>query len=191
MIWLAIVVEMLLLAALLWIWIIIIKLFLNKEYRDCPPYVPSFGAEKKIIIERVTAKLAASKTSLTILDPGCGTGSLIIDLAKRFPNHRFVGIEWGRLAYLIAKFKARKLKNITILQQDMFTYSFNKADIIVCFLMQPLMERFGKKLLADCQNKEVMVYSNSFYIPNLQLTEQVETNRFLFVKNVYIYKLPQ
>ena len=197
MIWVAIFMELLLLAAAIWLYVIIIKLYLNKEYRECPPYVPSFGAEKKVIFERVSAKLAASKEKLTILDPGCGTGTLIIDLAKRFPNHCFVGIEWGKPAYLIAKRKASKLKNVTLLQQDMFTYSFAKADIIVCFLMQPLMERFGKKLLSDCREKETTVYSNTFYIPNLKPVEKISTEKssfikkFALIKNVYVYKLPQ
>jgi len=190
LIWIANFINLLLLAAVLWIWVIIIKLFTNKEYRDCPPYVPSFGAEKRIIIKQVSEILQNSPRSLTVLDPGCGTGSLIIKLAKQFPNHHFVGIEWGKLAYLIAKFKSRNLNNISILQQDMFTYSFKEADIVVCFLMQPLMERFGKKILADGK-PGLSVFSNSFYIPNLPLYQKFETKRFLFIQNVYVYKLPQ
>lgn len=189
LLWVGILFNVILLAALIWIWVVIIKLFLNKEYRDCPPYVPSFGAEKKIIIERVSQQLQNSKQPLTVLDPGCGTGTLLTELAHQFPQHRFIGIEWGKLAWLIARFKSRKLKNITILQQDMFSYSFKSADIIVCFLMQPLMARFGDKVKTDAK-PGLTIYSNSFYIPNIELGEKIETKRFLFVKNVYVYKLP-
>ena len=188
MYWFAIFMNILLILALAWMWVVIIKLFLNKEYRNCPPYVPSFGHEKRIIVSRVTELLKNADRKMKILDPGCGTGSLIIDLAKKFPEHEFVGIEWNRLASNIARYKTRKLKNVTILQQDMFTHSFKDADVIVCFLMQPLMERFGNKVKEDAKSG-LVIFSNSFYIPNIELAEKIETGKFFFIENVYIYKL--
>lgn len=181
-------VNVILILALIWMWVVIIKLFINKEYRDCPPYVPSFGREKKVIVSRVTDILNHAPKKMKIVDPGCGTGSLLIDLAKKFPDHEFVGIEWNRLAADIAKYKTKNLQNVTILQQDMFTYSFSDTDVIVCFLMQPLMERFGKKVLEDAKNG-LTILSNSFYIPNLELSEKIATSKFFFIENVYIYRL--
>jgi SAM-dependent methyltransferase len=188
MFWLLMIADAVLILAALWIWTVIIKLFLNKEYRECPPYIPSFGKEKKVIIDMVGKILERSTIPMTILDPGCGTGSLIVQLAKKFPQHKFVGIEWGKLAYLIAKFKTKNLKNVILKQQDMFTYSFADANIIICFLMQPLMERFGNKVKQDAK-KGLIVFSNSFYIPNIELSEKIETGKFLFIENVYVYKL--
>ena len=75
------------------IWVMI-KLLFIKEYRECPPYVPSFGQEKKFITQRVGEILANTTETKTILDPGCGTGTLLISLAKKFPQHNFIGIEW-------------------------------------------------------------------------------------------------
>ena len=63
---------------LAWIWIAIIKLYTNKHYRECPPYVPSFGIEKKIIINRTAEILKKTNRKLIILDPGCGCGSLLL-----------------------------------------------------------------------------------------------------------------
>lgn len=166
---------------------VMIKLALNKEYRECPPYVPSFGQEKKYIVETVGKILSDTNEPKTILDPGCGTGSLLISFAKKYPNHKFIGIEWGLIPYLITKLKARKLKNLTVVQNDMFKCSFKEADIIVCFLMQPLMEKFGNKIKKDAK-KNLVIYSNSFEIPNLPLYEKIETKRFLFIKNIYVYK---
>jgi len=188
MIWLLLFINLLLLAAALYLLFVIARLFMNKEYRDCPPYLPSFGKEKRIIVSRVGEILKNSSKEMTILDPGCGTGTLLIGLAKKFPNHKFVGIEWGRPAYLAAKFNARNLKNVTVIQQDMFTYPFNEADIIVCFLMPPLMERLGNKIKTDGK-KGLTIFSNSFEIPNMELNEKVETSRLFFIKDIYIYKL--
>lgn len=168
------------------IWVMI-KLLFNKEYRNCPPYVPSFGQEKKTIIVRVDEILKNSTETKTIIDPGCGTGTLLIALAKKYPEHKFIGIEWGKIPYLICKFKSRNLSNISVVQNDMFKCSFKEADIIVCFLMDPLMEKFGNKVKEDAK-KNLVIFSNSFEIPNIPLSEKIETKRFLFVKNVYVYK---
>lgn len=168
------------------IWVML-KLVFNKEYRDCPPYVPSFGQEKKVIIAKVDEILKNSPESKTIIDPGCGTGTLLIMLAKKYPQHKFIGIEWGKIPYLICKFKSRNLPNISIVQNDMFKCSFKEADIIVCFLMDPLMEKFGNKVKEDAK-KNLVIFSNSFEIPNIPLSEKIETKRFLFMKNVYVYK---
>lgn len=166
---------------------VIFKLLSDKEYRNYPPYLPSFGQEKKIIIKEVEQILKDSTEPKTIIDPGCGTATLLIALAKKFPNHNFVGIEWEKTLYLTCKFRARNLKNLSIVQSDMFEYSFKKADIIVCFLMDQLMERFGNKVKEDAK-KNLVIFSNSFEIPNIPLNKKIETKRFFFVKNVYVYK---
>lgn len=98
------------------------------------------------MIEKISAELKQNRQPLNVLDPGCGTGTLLIALAGKFPDHNFTGIEWNRITAAIASFRTRKLKNVRILRQDMFDFSFAEFDIIACFLMQPLMERFGTKL---------------------------------------------
>ncbi|MBR4106601.1 MAG: class I SAM-dependent methyltransferase [Alphaproteobacteria bacterium] len=188
MIWLAILLEVVLLALALWLCLVIGKLFFVKGYRNYPPFVPSFGQTKKLEFARIAKLLKESSTSMTILDPGCGTADLLIKLAKAFPQHSFVGIEWNKGLYKTAKIKSRKLKNVTLLCQDMFDYSFADADIIVCFLMAPLMERFGEKVKSECK-KGVLVYSNTFSIANLPLIEEIKTRKFLMFGNLYIYKL--
>ena len=171
-----------------WIWFIIIKLYTDKHFRECPPYVPSFGLQKKIIIESVSEVLQKSTKSMVVVDPGCGFGGLIKKMAKRFPEHKFIGIEWSKAASGIAKIRTSKLKNVKIVNKDLFDYNFARADIIVCFLMDSLMEKFGKKILHD-NKKTQLIYSNSFKIPNLPLIKEIKTGKSLFFENVYIYKL--
>lgn len=188
MIWLAILFEVILLVLALWLCVVIGKLFFVKGYRDYPPFVPSFGQTKKLEFTKISKLLLESSAPMTILDPGCGTADLLIKLAKSFPQHSFIGIEWNKGLYKTAKMKSRKLTNITLLCQDMFDYSFADADIIVCFLMTPLMERFGKKVKDECK-KGVVVYSNTFSIANLPLIEKIKTRKFLMFGNLYVYKL--
>lgn len=172
-----------------WIWYIIIKLYTDKHFRECPPYVPSVGLEKKVIIESVSEVLKLSAKQMIVVDPGCGFGGLIITLAKRFPEHKFVGIEWGGIASKIAKIRTNKLKNTQILKQDFFDYDFSKCDIIVCFLMDSLMKKFGEKIKHNHKETTQIIFSNSFEIPGLPLIKEIKTGKNLFFKNVYIYKL--
>lgn len=188
MIWLAVLAELILLVFALWVCLVIFKLFFVKGYRDYPPFVPSFGQTKKIEFEKLSALLQKNSNPLVVLDPGCGTADLIIKLAKKFPQHSFVGIEWNKGLYETAKLKSRKLSNVKLLCQDMFDYSFADADIIVCFLMEPLMERFGDKIKKEAK-KGLVVYSNTFSIPNLPLDEEIKTRKFLLFGNLYVYKL--
>ena len=179
--------QTLLLAAAIWIWIVIIKLFTDKEYRKYPPYVPSFGAERKNIIEKTENILKNRASETTVLDPGCGTGGLILKLAKEFPQHRFVGIEWNKFAAFVCRLKAKKYKNVEIICDDMFNHDFGHADIIVCFLIEPLMKRFTEKVLKD-NKKPQTVISNTFELPDIELYRKID-GKGIFFKNVYIYKI--
>lgn len=188
MFWIAIFLYTILLAAVLWIWFIIIKLLTDKEYAKNPPIIPSLSRERKVMFAKVSEILENADRPMKILDPGCGFGTLIIDLAKTFPQHQFVGIEWSPVLAKMCRFRTRNINNITIIQKDMFACSFSEYDIIVCFLMQPLMERFGKKLKDDAKTG-LIVFSNSFYIPNIELSEKVETRKHSLIKDVFIYRL--
>lgn len=188
MIWFSIIANLILFVLTLYICVIIGKLFLVKGYRDYPPFVPTFGQTKKIEFDKISLILEKASKALTVLDPGCGTADLIIRLAKKFPQHNFVGIEWNKGLCRAAKFKSRNLNNVTVLCQSMFDFSFKDADIIVCFLMEPIMERLGEKIKKECKSG-VTIYSNTFSIPNLPLKEEIKTRKFLLFGNLYIYKL--
>ena len=180
--------ELFLLFLLGWIYVVIFKVLFVKNYKDYPPYFPTFGRAKNIILNCVSKQLEKSQNQLSVVDPGCGTASMICKLAKKFPQHHFTGIEWNWLLYHIAKFRCRKLKNVTVLYQDLFSYSYTDTDIIICFLLEPLMLRFGKKLKEETK-KDLTVYSHIFRIPNLSLIEERCSGKLFSFEKVYIYKV--
>lgn len=188
MIWIAIIFELLFLAISIAIFITTLKLLFVKGFKDYPPYIPSFGQTKKAELLRISAQLSKAKQRLTVIDPGCGTAELIIQLAKKFPQHKFIGIEWNKGIYSVAKMQCSKLSNIEIICDNLFNYPFSDADIIVCFLIDPLMERFGEKIKSECK-KGVMVYSNTFEIPKLRLVEKVATRKLWRFGNLFIYEV--
>ena len=182
------IIHVLLIMVTFWIFALEIKLLLNKKYREYPPFIPSFGIEKKNIIKCVRNILKNSPSSMTVLDPGCGTGELIFELAKEFPNHKFIGIEWNIIIAKIFSFRARKFDNIKIICDNMFNHNFGNADIVTCFLMDSLMKKFGQKVLNDNKKPQTII-SNTFKIPNLPLVKEIKTGDKKLFKNIYIYKL--
>ncbi len=186
-IWFAIFLYALLLIGLIYIWVDIIRLFIDRKFRECPPMVPSFGRQKKVMIEKISAEIEKRGSKISVLDPGCGTGTLLIALAKKYPECRFVGIEWKKATAKIARFRTRKLKNVEIICQDMFDYPFAEFEVIGCFLMQPLMERFGEKLKKECQ-KGTIVFSNSFYIPQIKASEIIKIKGLYKFNDIFVYK---
>ncbi|HSK14114.1 MAG TPA: class I SAM-dependent methyltransferase, partial [Phnomibacter sp.] len=58
---------------------------------------------------------------IAVLDAGCGTGGLVIDLAARFPNSRFTGVDLTGFAIEMAQKKAQEkgLTNTEFLIRDL------------------------------------------------------------------------
>lgn len=70
---------------------------------------------------------------MTVLDPGCGSGGLIIKLAKEFPEHKFIGIEWSKFASKVATFKTRKRKTLQLFAKICLNMIFQKQILLFAF----------------------------------------------------------
>lgn len=153
-----------------------------------PPFVPATGQSKKIIFDKVSEILEKSPKSLTVLDPGCGTGTLLIPLAKKFPQHNFVGIEWS-FPYFYAKIKSRGLKNIRFIHDDMFKHSFRDADVVVCFVVDKLAPMLSEKIRSDVK-KGSEVFSIYVPLPEMKQKEKIAYKHFgCLESSIYRYKL--
>ncbi|MDR1694430.1 MAG: methyltransferase domain-containing protein [Lactobacillaceae bacterium] len=150
-----------------------------------PPIVISTGKAYEKIVEYITKHLTGD-SKLNIVDAGCGIGTLIVPLAKKSPNHNFIGIEWAVLPYLIAKFRARNIPNLTIIKKNMFKYSFSDMDVVICFLIPHIMQRFSDKCNKELKDGSY-VLSNRFKMKNMDLIEEFDfKNNFSYL---YVYKI--
>ena len=153
-----------------------------------PPFVPAPYNTRKIIIKQLSPLLKGSQKSLQIVDPGCGIGSLLIPLARAYPQHKFIGIEWDKLLYKICLFRSRNLQNITYFNQDMLAYDYHDTDIIVCFLVPKIIPDLQKRIL-ETGKKGTLIFSIDCSFP--QLTEIACFDSHLFWQSFKIrqYKL--
>ncbi|MCX7945613.1 MAG: class I SAM-dependent methyltransferase [Hydrogenophilus sp.] len=112
------------------------------------------------------AALLPSDRSFRFLDIGCGIGTLLIPLAKRFPNGHFTGIEAALLPYLISKIRSFGISNLTVRRGNAFIYPWGEFEWLYCFLSPAPMAAVEAKAITELSPHSILI-SNSFPLPNL------------------------
>ncbi len=115
-----------------------IYLLLSSSGFRTSPAVPTSGRIKKILLSELGKELR-SKKNQTVVDLGSGWGTLLIPLARKFPNHKFVGIEKAFLPYVFSKIRASRLENGFFCRQDFFSFNLSDVNIVISFLMKKMM----------------------------------------------------
>lgn len=103
--------------------------------RKNPPYVPTFGRDIKTMLH-----LAAIKKGEKMYDPGCGDGRLVFAAAKE--GAHAIGYEYSLPMFLYSWTKSWLHPGSTILLRDMWKQDYTDADIILCYLLPEVMEKF-------------------------------------------------
>lgn len=115
-----------------------IYLFLSSQGFKTSPLIPTSGRIKKILLCEIGKELERQKNQ-TVVDLGSGWGTLLIPLAKKFPNHKFIGIEKAFLPYIFSKIRASRLENGFFCRQDFFSFNLSDVNIVISFLMKKMM----------------------------------------------------
>lgn len=149
------------------------------------PYMPSVGPSKKKILDWARERLQTTQEQLTIIDLGSGTGSLLIPLARAFPQHRFVGLEWDFIPLNLARLKSVRLRNIEWRKQNFMTYSCTEADIVFCYILKAMQEFIGQKLSEEIK-PDCLVISELYPINHLK---EIEVHKPFLGIGIPVYKL--
>ena len=107
--------------------------FYNDKFLT-PPGVFIPRPETELLVDCAVEYLSKSKDCLKIIDFCTGSGCILLSIAKKFPNHEYIGLDKSELAIKTAE-KNRKslgLKNIQFFNQDIFKYNQSKADLLLC-----------------------------------------------------------
>ena len=107
--------------------------FYNDKFLT-PPGVFIPRPETELLVDCAVEFLSQSKDSLKITDFCTGSGCILLSIAKKFPNHEYIGLDKSELAIKTAE-KNRKslgLKNVQFFNQDIFEYNQSKADLLLC-----------------------------------------------------------
>ena len=107
--------------------------FYNDKFLT-PPGVFIPRPETELLVDCAIEFLSKSKDNLKIIDFCTGSGCILLSIAKKFPNHEYIGLDKSELAIKTAE-KNRKslgLKNVQFFNQDIFEYNQSKADLLLC-----------------------------------------------------------
>lgn len=151
------------------------------------PFVSSYGKIKEDIINEAREILKSSKKPLKVTDLGCGSGALLIPLAKEFPNHEFIGLDWDYVPLMMGKIKSRSLKNIKFVKGDYMKTSHADMDLIMCYVLKVTGEPLGKKLNAEIK-ESCTVISEMFPLGHLKEVKQIQSSLFGVPEKIFVYK---
>ncbi len=158
--------------------------FISSCFMHYPPPVPSAGRLKEKVLAGIREYLRTGE-NMIFMDLGSGWGTLIIPLAKEFPQHKFIGVERVFFPYFCSKIRAHNLSNVSFIHGDIFKTDISQTDIVFCFLMQKLMNDLTP-LLQQNLKSGARVMSCRFTCPNWQ-PERTESLGTAY-ETYYVYK---
>lgn len=151
-----------------------------------PPAFPSFGNMKKLSLQEARKILSSSDASLNVIDLGCGTGALLLPLAKEFPQHNFVGYDWDWFVSKIIKFRSRKMSNVLIIRDNFMKADFSKYDLILCFLDTKAADDLSLDLKDKVKDTAVVI-SSAFELKDMKPTKILDAKSYGMPLKVYVY----
>ena len=109
---------------------------------------------------------------ISVTDLGCGSGCLLIPLAKEFKDSKFVGYEYDWIAYSIAKLKTFYIPNIVIHKKNFFEADLKEYKLVLCYITPGIADELGDKLNKELSD-ETLVISEIFEIPKLKKIREI------------------
>jgi hypothetical protein len=105
------------------------------------PPMSSSAAEAADVVALL--KSAGLPDRAVIYDLGSGWGSLVIALARAFPDAQVRGIEISPLPYWVSRFRARNLPNVVLRRGSFYAGDLTDAHAVTCYLMIKTMPRLA------------------------------------------------
>jgi len=91
-------------------------------------------------------KQAGLPKQANVYELGSGWGSLVIALARAFPDARIRGIEASPLPYWVARFRTRKMHNVFLQRGNFHECDLRDAHAVTCYLMIKPMPKLAALL---------------------------------------------
>lgn len=129
---------------------------------------------------------------IKIIDPGCGTGDMVIALAQAFPDAKVIGLELSPVVYHFATLKKwlSGCQNLSIIKQDFFTFDYHDCDCVVVFLPIPVLHPLARHLEQHLPEHAVIL-SNAFQMPNHWLLREKILIQKILNRYLYVYNPPR
>ena len=149
--------------------------------------VPLFltNAETLLEIEKIFLEESTKKESLNFFDAGAGVASVVLFLAKKYPNHRFYAVENSPIPFLIGYFRTRRIPNVEWRWGNFEKQDFQKMDILYAFLSPAPMPKIWNQANRQMP-KGALFLSNTFEVPGISAQKIVENEKS---RTLFCYRL--
>jgi len=134
------------------------------------------------------AALVPADRPMRVLDLGCGTGSLLLPLARLRPHCRVSGIEAAPAPFLLCRLRSRGLPNIELARGDFFAHSWSEYDRIYAFLSPVPMDAVWHKFEQEARPGATLI-SNSFPVSGRKPDQVIEVGDRRGTR-LYLYHRP-
>jgi SAM-dependent methyltransferase len=120
-----------------------------------------------------------------IFELGCGFGTLMIPLSKRYSNNNVIGFETSPFPYLVSKMIALFHPNMSVKWQNFYNISLDEAGLIVCYLYPGAMEKLEEKF--EELKPGTYFVTHTFSLPNTEPMRVYEVED-LYRTKIYLYQ---
>lgn len=127
-----------------------------------------------------------------MVEAGSGWGTVALQAAKVCPGWKVIGIENSLIPLWVSRIAARldrrgKYANqVTFIGGDLYSYQYENADLVVCYLYPGAMKRLSV-ILRDQLAPNAQIISICFALPGWE-PEQIITCTDTYRTKVYLYK---
>jgi len=130
-----------------------------------------------------------SSTSSRILDAGCGTGGVVIEVAREVPTLGCTGLETAWLPWLVARLRCAVAPNgARALRHDLWHYPLSSVDVLYAYLSPVPMGRLWDKACAEMASGSLFI-SNTFEVPGAAPETSVPVDD-LTGAVLHLYRIP-
>lgn len=132
-------------------------------FRTQVPYFPSTHAVWCAVHE-----LLPEGRPIRFIDIGSGFGGLVMHLARRRPESRFVGIEAAPLPWIASFLRARLAGNAAeFVRGDYSALDFGSFDVVFAYLSPAAMPALWEKARAEMRH-DALLLSYEFAVPGIE-----------------------
>ena len=132
-----------------------------------------------------------STSNRPIIDLGSGWGTLVVAVARQYPNQKVIGYELSCLPWLVSVIRkyCLRLDNLTLYRKDFRGAELGDASILFCYLFPAGMLALHEKLVSE-RVGELMIVSNTFALPTctpIRITKLKD----IYQTPIYLYWQPK
>ena len=146
-----------------WVWLaggLLPWLVFRGVIRDRVPLFLSDEPATRRLLELIT-----DEHPVSVVDLGCGTGSLLLALRSARPIARLRGVENAPLTWLVARLRLMNVA-VDVAYGSIWEEPLGNYDIIYAYLSPAAMPRLWEKALREMRPGSLLV-SNSFEVPGV------------------------